>query len=101
MIQNGTTASMPHAAAYTATTSIHSASEKDAVAAGIQVLFKYLQTDDWQKGFVYSPEYNAALQKALLDGERTKTFPAWKKIIAGLGRSRAELSRGSVTNYRF
>jgi hypothetical protein len=57
-----------------------------------QVMFKYLQTEDWQVGFVYSPEYNNALEKALLAGERTKTFAAWKKLIQELGKTRAELA---------
>lgn len=57
-----------------------------------QVMFKYLQTDDWQKSFVYSAEYNAAVREALLKGERTKTFHAWKKLIQELGRTRAELA---------
>ena len=50
-----------------------------------QAMFKYLQTDDWHAGFVYSPAYNAALEKALVAGERTKTFGEWKKVIRELG----------------
>jgi hypothetical protein len=55
-------------------------------------MIKYLPTDDWRAGFVYSPAYRDALVKALLNGERTKTFYAWKKLIQELGETRDELA---------
>lgn len=57
-----------------------------------QTMFKYLATDSWWDGLVYSKPYNVALQKALVNGERTKTFYAFKKLVQELGRTRAELA---------
>jgi len=57
-----------------------------------QTLFKYLPTDDWHAGLVYSKLYNAAIEKALVNGERTKTFYACKKLIQELGKTRAQLA---------
>ena len=57
-----------------------------------QTMFKYINTDDWHLGHAYSRQYNDALQKALINGERTKTFYALQKLAKELGRPRAELA---------
>lgn len=57
-----------------------------------QTLFKYLKTDDWKETMAYGPEYNSALEKALLKGERSPLFYDVKKLIRELGKPGSELA---------